>query len=194
MMNSIRTASEPSFQTKELSRHETPCPDAPSTPWVITDQRVGSKSVQVLRCPKALPSGYDWHSHGKIHPFLIGKAAINRPFSMAMVNNRWVKKTWKMVNFPASHVWLPGGKGSRQLIRPAPSSLCPLLLDSSLSSPPNFTACNGNNKKKNADWGKDCGRKTWLDLRIYRKSCTSYHIIYNAILYHDVIIIIIIIS
>jgi len=41
-----------------------------------------------------LPSGYLLHSHGKTHPFLIGKPSINGPFSMAMLNNQMVVLFW----------------------------------------------------------------------------------------------------
>ena len=41
-----------------------------------------------------LPSGYLLHSHGKIHPFLIGKPSINGQFSMAMLNNQMVVLFW----------------------------------------------------------------------------------------------------
>ena len=34
--------------------------------------------------------GYLLHSHGKIHPFFIGKPSINGPFSMVMLNNQMV--------------------------------------------------------------------------------------------------------
>ena len=75
----------------ESSRCPVPFPNGRSDPYMGNRAAIDwretwgrySKGGNV----RMLPSGYDWHSHGK-SPFLIGKPSINGSFSMAMLNNQ----------------------------------------------------------------------------------------------------------
>ena len=55
-------------------------PQTPHYPRAISRHSYGKPSCLQFFPIYTIPSGYDSHSHGKIHPFLIGKPSISMPW------------------------------------------------------------------------------------------------------------------